>query len=136
MLEDQDAIAIRHLVHRLANLRGVRAALDDLPITLEETIETIDFLGTAEPADAITLLDTPFRPDSSYRPGATRFSNGTWRVFYSAFELETAEAEVAYWCRKKMQSQPPALRRFHYKQLQSRTVRDLMSDQGTKIGPS
>ena len=120
MLEDDEAIWINHLVHRLANRQEIRAALGDLPISLEDAIETIDFLGATDTADALTLLDAPFRIDSRYRPHPTRFTDGTWRVFYSALEPETVENEVAHWCRKEFQSQPPALRRFHYKHLQCR----------------
>jgi RES domain-containing protein len=130
MLEDQEPTAIDHLVHRLANPPNIRAALDDLHMTLEETVETIQFLGTSGSTDAITLLETPFKAYSSYKPSPTRFTNGTWRVFYSALETETAEHERAHWCRKELRSQPPISRRFHYRHLQSR-----LSGQGFDVRP-
>ncbi len=45
------------------------------------------------------LIDEPFRPKKKLRNG-TRFSDGSFPVFYSSLEAETAEAEVAYWFRK------------------------------------
>ena len=41
------------------------------------------------------LLDTPFRPKRNRKP--TRFSDGSFPVFYSSLDSETAEAEVRHW---------------------------------------
>ena len=41
------------------------------------------------------LLDTPFRPKRNRKP--TRFSDGSFPVFYSSLSSETAEAEVRHW---------------------------------------
>src|SRR5262245_2775764 len=112
MLEDLEQLAINHIVYRLANPPGIRAALADLSTSLEEVLETIDFLGLQSAEDATTLLDTPFREDTTYKPLSTRFSDSSWRVFYSALEPETADAERAHWCRKEAQSTPPTSRRF------------------------
>ena len=45
--------------------------------------------------DPEELLDDPFRPKPQYRRPPTRYSDGSWPVFYSALERETAEKEVA-----------------------------------------
>ena len=84
MLEDEEAITINHLVYRLANRQEIRAALGDLPISLEDAIETIVFLGATDLADAITLLDSPI-PNRFNVTGrvSMNFTDGTWRVFYS-----------------------------------------------------
>ena len=41
------------------------------------------------------LLDTPFRPKRKRNP--TRFSDGSFPVFYSSLDSDTAEAEVRHW---------------------------------------
>lgn len=53
------------------------------------------------------LLDTPFRPKRNRKP--TRFSDGSFPVFYSSLDPETAEEEVRYWAPTFMGS-PPRLR--------------------------
>jgi hypothetical protein len=120
MLEELEQLEINHIVYRLANPPRIRAALGDLSTNLEEVLETIDFLGFQSTEEAATLLDSPFREDTDYKPRPTRFSDGSWRVFYSALEPETAEAERAHWCRKEAQSIPPRPHRFHYRELRCR----------------
>ena len=49
------------------------------------------------------LLDAPFKPRPRLaRAGhSTRFSDGSFSVFYGALEADTAEAEIRYWHPKK-----------------------------------
>ena len=49
------------------------------------------------------LLDAPFKPRPRLaRAGhSTRFSDGSFSVFYGALEADTAEAEIRYWYPKK-----------------------------------
>jgi RES domain len=129
MLEGETQTAIDYLVYRLANPRNVNEALGDLGMSLEEALETASFLGRQQ-VNPVELLDAPFRTDPSYRPSATRLSDSNWRVFYSALEQDTAEAERAHWCKKNAQSLPPAVRRFHYRQLRCR-----LNGQGYDVRP-
>ena len=61
----------------------------------------LEFLGERrDSSDAERLLDAPFAAKpllTARRITATRFSDGTRRVFYSALEPETAESEVVHW---------------------------------------
>ena len=58
--------------------------------------ELENLLSGRIPQDPIEeLLDGPFRLRAKLR-NKTRFSDGTYPVFYSALSLETANAEVAY----------------------------------------
>jgi len=59
-----------------------------------EVSEVLAFLGGD--GDADELLDAPLRPDPTYSPGPTRFSDGSWRVFCASLDWETAEAEITY----------------------------------------
>jgi RES domain len=120
MLTGVNRASLDERLFRLANPRRIRKSLMDTGATLEEAIETIDFIGGDNSNDAVLMLNTPFEQNPSYRPGPTRFSDGTWRVFYSALEVETAEAERGYWCLREIQSDPPAQRHFHYRELRCR----------------
>ncbi len=62
--------------------------------------ETLSFLGIAGRIVSLEeLLDAPFQPkpqlEAKYA-GPTRYSDGSWPVFYSALEPDTAEKEVYY----------------------------------------
>jgi hypothetical protein len=119
MLEEIESIEISETVFRLANAPQLRAALEQLGGDLRDINETIDFLQAA-PTDQVSLLliAGPFAaPSASFVPSPTRFSDGTWRVFYSALEPETCEKEVGEWCRRTLQSLPPASQRFYYREL-------------------
>jgi len=116
MLETIDPIEIREIVYRLANPPHLRAALAELETEGAEALEAIDFLRGTPTDDATVLLTGPFADNSDYKPISTRFSDGTWRVFYSALDPETCEKEVGHWCVRNMQSDPPVLRRFFYRE--------------------
>jgi hypothetical protein len=120
MLEELNPLAIDQIVYRLANPPSVSAALADLPVSLEDALETLDLFELKTAEDATTLLETPFLEDLSYKPRPTRFSDSSWRVFYSALELETAEHERGHWCRKEAQPTLGVSRRFHFRQLRCR----------------
>ena len=59
------------------------------------------------------LLESPFR-FSSRRRYRTRFSDGSFPVFYSALAEETAKAEVSYWYRKRFVGKPQSDRTAYY----------------------
>jgi hypothetical protein len=79
---------------RFANMRRRVDALIALGIDPTEVNEVLAFLGGD--GDADELLDGPLRHDPTYNPGPTRFSDGSWRVFYASLDWNTAEAEIAY----------------------------------------
>ena len=120
MLTDVNQVGLDERLFRLANPPRIRKSLMDAGASLEEAIETIDFIGGDNSNDAISMLNTPFEQNPSYRQVPPRFSDGTWRVFYTALEVETAEAERGYWCLGEIQSDPPAQRHFHYRELRCR----------------
>jgi hypothetical protein len=116
MLEDFDLIQINETVYRLANSPGLKDALSQLQIEVSEITETIEFLRGAATDDVAALLRRPFSDDVTYKPKPTRFSDSSWKVFYGALEPETCAAEVGSWCVRNMQSDPPTLRRFYYRE--------------------
>jgi RES domain-containing protein len=120
MLRGLAEVQIDERIYRLGNPPSTRAALLELGDDWEAVVETVDFLKADSDDDALVLLNSPFVQRPGYKPEPTRFSDGTWRVFYSALEANTCEAEVAYWCRKTVQSHPATQRRFYYRQLRCR----------------
>ena len=81
--------------------------LATIPHTMELLAELgIDALGAEELRELLAdagrmtnnneLCDGPFRPKRKFR-SKTRFSDGSFPVFYSSLETSTAEAEIRYW---------------------------------------
>lgn len=95
------SIALQPIAGRLfrfANITRRTEALASLGLLPGDIAEILTFLGGEGSAD--DLLDAPFRHDPSRTPTLTRFSDGSWRVFYAARDWETAAAEVGYHIRK------------------------------------
>ena len=59
------------------------------------------------------LCDAPFRPKRRLKR-KTRYSDGSYLVFYSALDPTTAEAEVAHWFRKDFGGRPQGQRSAYY----------------------
>ena len=59
------------------------------------------------------LCDAPFRPKRRLKR-KTRYSDGSYLVFYSALDPKTAEAEVAHWFRKSFGGRPQGQRSAYY----------------------
>lgn len=104
---------------RLANMRRRLAALQALGITFGSLEQTLEFLGGD--GDPSELLDAPLRLDPTFRPTATRFSDGAWPVFYGALDWETAQAEVGYHVAKAADGVSGPL---HYQRLECRVGGD------------
>lgn len=67
---------------------------------VEDIDEVSTLLQSAGIRDSLqALCDEPFRPTARLRTRArtTRFSDGSFPVFYCSLEAATAEAEVGYW---------------------------------------
>ncbi len=117
MLETLAPTAIDETICRLANARRRLEALHALGLDENELAEVLNFIGAHNDGDADLLLDEPFRNDPTYRPEPTRFSDGSWRVFYAALSWETTAEELGPHVRKAVSSSPP---RVFYQRLQCR----------------
>ena len=96
MLETIVSRNSRRRVFRLANL-----PLDDLRDELQFDAQSNDELQQILTAvgyrtDLDELSDGPFRPKRILRR-RTRFSDGSFPVFYSSLDSATADAEIRYW---------------------------------------
>ena len=98
-----DSIATETLradVFRLAGQWQAAEFLRTEGFDAESAREMLQLLSSRSISDTPQdLLDDPFRPKPQLRKAGypTRFSDGSFTVFYSSLEPETAEAEVRYW---------------------------------------
>ena len=80
--------------HHLASLASDEATLRGMGV--DDPTAMIEFVKAARRGDDPNgYLDRPFQSKPQF-PYQTRFSDGIASVFYSAIELETSKAEVAY----------------------------------------
>jgi len=87
-------------VFRVANQTSVSTFLEAQGIDEEGMDEIRSLLRSRGMGDSPEeLCDAPFRPKPRLRKAGrrTRFSDGSFPVFYSSLDPETAEAEVRYW---------------------------------------
>jgi len=87
----------QHRVHRFAYNRKVVDFLRTQGLDAEGIEEMLDILKSAEVLDSPeALCEAPFKPKRQLdRP--SRFSDGTFPVFYCSLERETAQAEAEHW---------------------------------------
>ncbi len=98
-LESLPAENRRVRVFRLAALEAAPDLLDSLGMDAAAAAGLVELLrsrGILEPLEAI--WDAPFR--SRRRLRVSRFSDGSFPVFYAALDEDTAAAEVLYWFAK------------------------------------
>lgn len=94
--------------------------LDQLNLDAVAREELVDLLSENIPQDPIEeLLDGPFHLRAKFRT-KTRFSDGTFPVFYSALAAETAKAETAYWFRKDYAGTPRNNRAAYFQSFRCR----------------
>lgn len=115
MLGDIPGERNRRIVFRLSRVSAQDGQfLAELNLDAEAREELLDLLSGRVPLNPIDeLLDGPFRPRAKLRR-RTRFSDGSFPVFYSALAAETANAEMAYWFRKAYAGEPPGKRTAYY----------------------
>ena len=84
-------------VVRMANLPGIEDFLAQLDLDEQGSDEVRALLSASGIGLGLDeLLDGPFRPKRRLR-SRTRFSDGSFSVFYSSLDTSTAEAEIRYW---------------------------------------
>lgn len=87
----------RRRVFRLASIRPSEDFLAELQLDRQSSDELRKLLTDAgKGSDLDELIDAPFRPRRRLR-NPTRFSDGSFPVFYSSLDTATAEAEMRHW---------------------------------------
>lgn len=88
----------QHRVHRFALDRKAADFLRTQGLDAEGIEEMLDILKSAGVLDSPeALCEAPFKPKRRLSPRPTRFSDGSFPVFYCALERETAQAETEHW---------------------------------------
>lgn len=115
MLEGVLSESRRRVVFRFSRVsRDDNEFLAELDLDADGQVEMLDLLSGLIPQGPIDeLLDGPFRQMTKLR-NRTRYSDGSYPVFYSALEATTAEAEVAFWFRKEYVGTPKRNRTAYY----------------------
>ena len=97
MLEAIPSRNSRRRIFRLANVPLDGDFIAELEIDSEGNDELREMLAAVgHSANPNELCDGPFRPKRRLRR-RTRFSDGSFPVFYSSLDAGTADAEVRYW---------------------------------------
>ena len=97
MLEEIQTNRNQRCVFRFANVPRIEEFLVELGLdpNSEDEVRTL-LLEKGHIPSIDELCDAPFRPKRKFK-NRTRFSDGTFPVFYSSLELTTATAEVRHW---------------------------------------
>lgn len=118
MLESIPTQSVRIEVFRLASYRGDEEFLQEEGASAERISEMMELLASTGTTDSLEeLCDDPFKPKRRLygtKYAKTRFSDGSFPVFYSSLEARTAEAEVRYWFPKKFAGKPTRRRTALY----------------------
>ena len=88
--------------------------LVELNLDPDGRVELLELLAGRIPENPIEeFLNGPFRRLRKLRH-RTRYSDGSYPVFYSALEAATAEAEIAFWFRRGFVGTPKSSRTAYY----------------------
>ena len=114
LLDEIPTVRNHRQIYRLANLTRDDEFLAELGLDElgeQELRALLIAAGYETPLEE--LCDAPFR--LKRRLGmATRYSDGSYPVFYSSLDPKTAEAEVAHWFRKGFGGSPQGQRSAYY----------------------
>jgi len=114
LLDEIPTVRNLRRIYRLANLIRDDEFLVELGLDVLGEQELKELLVAAGYETSLEeLCDAPFRP-KRHLSRATRYSDGSYPVFYSALDPETAEAEVAYWFSKGFGGSPQGQRSAYY----------------------
>ena len=113
MLEAIPSKKSHRRIFRLANLPLDDDFIAELELDAESDEELREILASVGyGADPDKLCDGPFRPKRRLRY-RTRFSDGSFPVFYSSLDAGTADAELRYWFPRYI-GKPQIARRAYY----------------------
>lgn len=114
VLESIPAQTRNDTVFRLASYRGDTEFMQDLGLDRASIAEITDLLQSCGMLDSLAeLCASPFRPRRPHSKGrfpVTRFSDGSFAVFYCSTDHATAEAEAQHWFCTKYSGKPDGKR--------------------------
>ena len=101
-------------IYRLTSLPEHDELLAELELDDLSEQELSDLIASGRGTSLEEPWDAPFRPKRRLNR-ATRYSDGSYSVFYSALDPATAEAEVAHWFKKEFGGRPQGQRSAYYR---------------------
>ena len=105
---------VKRRVYRLASLKADEDFLHELGLDEDSQLEMTELLAqSGYRPSAENLCAEPF-VRKRRRTRKTRYSDGSFPVFYGSLEAETAEAETAYWFKTVFSGSPTRSRRAFY----------------------
>ena len=114
LLDEIPTVHTLRRIYRLASLIRDDEFLVELGLDALGEQELRDLLVAAGYETSLEeLCDAPFRLKRRLSR-ATRYSDGSYPVFYSALDPETAEAEIAHWFSKDFGGRPQGQRSAYY----------------------
>lgn len=114
LLDEIPTVRNHRRIYRLAPLPWNNQFLAELELDASSEQELRALLVAAGyKTSPEELCDAPFRPKRRLKR-KTRYSDGSYLVFYSALDPTTAEAEVAHWFRKSFGGRPQGQRSAYY----------------------
>ena len=115
LLDEIPTVRNHRQIYRLANLTRDDEFLAELGLDALGEQELRALLVAAGYETSLEdLCDAPFRLKRRL-VRATRYSNGSYPVFYSSLDPATSEAEVAHWFRKVFGGSPQGQRSAYYR---------------------
>ena len=115
LLDEIPTVRNHRRIYRLTTLLQDDQFLAELELDAlgEQEMQQLLVAAGYRPTSLEELCDAPFR--LKRRLGmATRYSDGSYPVFYSSLDPKTAEAEVAHWFRKGFGGSPQGQRSAYY----------------------
>ena len=115
LLDEIPTVRNHRRIYRLTTLLQDDQFLAELELDAlgEQEMQQLRVAAGYRPTSLEELCDAPFR--LKRRLGmATRYSDGSYPVFYSSLDPKTAEAEVAHWFRKGFGGSPQGQRSAYY----------------------
>ena len=136
MLENIPSRSLRTDVFRLAGERRISQLIEALGVDLKSVPRTQEFLRPYHAGHSLNkLCDAQFEPRLNlYKHGypKSRFSNGSFPVFYTSLESQTADAEIKHWV-PRIVGNPKSPRTIFYRRIRCRfngLVKDIRGMQG------
>ena len=96
MLEEVPNQRLRLELYRFAAIPQNEDLLKASGLDKQGVIELNEILAASSRSNLDQLCDAPFRMKKALRR-RTRFSDGSYPIFYSSLDPETVEAELEYW---------------------------------------
>jgi len=116
LLDEIPTVRNHRQIYRLANLPQDDELLAELGLDAlgEQELRAL-LIAAGYETSLEELCDAPFRPKRRLEHVmATRYSDGSYPVFYSSLDPTTAAAEVAHWFRKVFGGSPQGQRSAYY----------------------